>query len=572
MPSRQEQSGDLGGQEPSVPPYTVWKELLTQLCRKELITKPPTFNLPGDIVRHLQEVERYLEITAIKSSNDQATILYNSLDEELRMEVGMAHGFKENGESFEWLKNVLLRMYSLKTSRAAPLTAMLEVRQGSRQPTAEYARHVRIHAYRNISQLDTATRESYMIHAFTRGLKNRQVATAVEFLQPETLDQAVQMVKQEEKKNSHEEVCLLNNAPADNAYRTEACGNVNGTGRISNVSAPSDTLKFLMEKIMFLEKEVGYLRRQFGNRTNTRTTGFTPHREKGQFGGQRPFRTPITCYNCSEKGHTSYNCTKPTKCYECKGNNHIARNCPRRRYIQNPKNNAVNELSYSEVASLSLSNRFEVFEDDGKEAGEVEEQVDESCLAVTDAVAKPKSRVCISSAYRGKVDPLCRQYANYIEGKAKKPEEVITRLDQASKMNNKPIVQARLESKVATILLDSGATCNLVSKQFFDEVQHYCKLLPSSRGIRCANSSPMRVLGQANMSVDVGGNQKVISFAVVDKLCHGDAILGIRSMKRMGIELDIKQSRAMIRGLSVPFVHEVRPCTTLPGNGHTLRL
>ena len=72
------------------------------------------------------------------------------------------------------------------------------------------------------------------------------------------------------------------------------------------------------------------------------------------------------------------------------------------------------------------------------------------------------------------------------------------------------------------------------------------------------------------MTCTVGHAHERLQFLVVD-LPQVAAIVGVRSMKRLGIELKLERNGAMVDQVFVPFISRVSTCTTIPGNGGALR-
>lgn len=556
-------SGKSGDDKNSEP--IGWKHVLTQLFRRDIVKPPATFCLGADIEKHLEELDAYMELALITESRDRCMVLKNTLSEEVWMEFCMTAGFNAHASDYVWQKDHLISQYKTKQSRASPLTALLEMSQTSLQPTEEYLRLLRIHAFRHINHLNDETQRRYLLHAFLHGLRNRKVAKAVELLQPATVEEAYDIVKREDKQHSSHHV---------HAVHVES-DSVNAVGQKPPVSSLVQLVNSLQSKIIALERDMQFIKRQVGERkmypTNPNINRPFQSPQRGPRRGLAPRISPsvnVTCYNCGERGHVSSYCSKPTKCYGCGGSNHISRNCPQRRQNMN----TVNGLSYADVASLSLSNRFNDLEVEGSTVeGPVEgpNEQEAAYMVIKDNRPQRMSNGPGSRKPRffGQPDTLCNEYANYIEGKVPKPVRGLSKMHT----NHKSVIEMRIDSSRAKTLLDTGASCNLISKKFVERIGGF-EMLPPKGSIRCANASPMRMVGRVHVRVHLGRGSEVMDFAVVEDMPDVDAILGIRSMRRLGVDLDLKRSGALVDGLFIPFIGEIVSSTTVAGNGGALSL
>ena len=82
--------------------------------------------------------------------------------------------------------------------------------------------------------------------------------------------------------------------------------------------------------------------------------------------------------------------------------------------------------------------------------------------------------------------------------------------------------------------------------------------------IICANNSSLDCEGQVDLSLSIGCSTFTTSFFVVENLLSGvDAILGIRSMKKMNLSLRPADDCAYIKNIVIPFDRTIASATTV---------
>jgi predicted aspartyl protease len=162
------------------------------------------------------------------------------------------------------------------------------------------------------------------------------------------------------------------------------------------------------------------------------------------------------------------------------------------------------------------------------------------------------------------------KYVNYINGQANKPR---TELPHNNKLIlNKPVIHCRVASHLTKVLLDTGATCNVIDAQELNKLKEKFKMYPSNRTIYCANSSNMSCIGEVILNFEVGGNISQEKFLIVNNLKNNKCIIGIRTMKKIGLELNITKECASINHISIPLISKINAATCDQGKGRTPKL
>lgn len=181
------------------------QHLCKHLFRKEIIRPPPTFTSGDDIQIHIKKVEEYIRITDTKLSEDKVHILIDSFSDEIQKEIKMSKDFREKGQNFQFVKDLVLKLYRAKVAKLTSFLRLLELKQTSQQSVEEFARAIKIQAYDLIYDKSTDERETLMIESFMNGLKYKNLSIALKLYKPTTLEDAVKMIKKEEKSIKHEE-------------------------------------------------------------------------------------------------------------------------------------------------------------------------------------------------------------------------------------------------------------------------------------------------------------------------------------------------------------------------------
>lgn len=489
----------------------VLSNLLNKIFRQQIIRPPPTFEEGDkDIKAHICQVEEYLILANIFSEREKVSILLNSLNEDTRSEILMQHNYEHNKNSFDWIKDKLIDLYQPKTSEASLLLKLFSIQQGN-DSTIEFARRIRIKAYKLIGHLDTDEREKYMLEAFCAGLTNKKLAITVKALNPNTLNEAVEAIKAE-RKNSE-----------------------TMSEDIFEVKKTNDTYSLIAElirRIEFLERKVARLE----NNSN-----IVPSKAKLQ---QQQRRMPYQ----QQRFQPSYSREKSSQCFSCGKFGHFARNCKSRR---------LEKVHYIDP-NFESENRFRNLDD------EVSSYYPEECDTNSQKEEYRQRSKIANYSKKEKSEPNdVNKYLNYINGKGPFPEEIHSCMLTNS---NKPIVFARFNERKGKTLLDTGASCNLIGKKFLSSIRDkwFSGQVDSTKKpiIKCANNSKMDCEGEVTLPFSIGSVRTEIKCYVVNDLSV-DAIIGLRTMKRLGLRLALDQDCVFCNNIAIPFESIINQSTTV---------
>ena len=488
----------------------VLSNLLNKIFRQQIISPPPVFEQGDNIEAHLSAVEEYLTLATITAEKEKIAVLLNSLCYDCRAEVKMQFEFDENKNNFSWIKNKILDLFRQKVSETSVRLKLFKIKQGQ-DSTAEFIRKLRIKAACKIEHLDANEREFLMLEAFFNGLNNQVLAKTVRTLQPRTLDEALKFVKDERSESKSEDICAIH-----------------------------QDQDFLLKRIDYLEKQVNSLKEKVFYLE--KVSGPRVHYLKNTHEAQQ--NAVKICYNCGSNSHSTNFCKSPKVCFRCKKTGHFKKDC--RVNLNNSGRHAVNQLELDSNASDVTNYSKDVQEDNAGEFTEVK--------------GRSRKRKTNPSDY------LVDKYVDYVNGQGEMPEEYCLEMRPTNaKVENKPVVFCRYFNEKQLTLLDTGASCNVIGDHFVNILKKKYPLnIEKSRisSIKCANGSSMECFGEVKIPFSIGGSSNMLRFLVVSGLSRDyTAIIGLRSMKSLGLKLSLKNDCVYWRNILIPFESIINPET-----------
>lgn len=538
-------------ERPSYPTSADYCLLVDRLLQKDTLLPPKTYKTGHNINNHIKTVERYLATVHIVKSDSKAASLINSLDEDIQVELFSQAEFEAHDSDFDWIKSKLLSLYQPKSSQISPLIHLFAIAQREGQTVDEYAKQLRVEAYRRWDIKTCPMLEDYLIRAFLHGILERNVALAVEAAHPSSIEIAAQAVKKEQK-----------------YFGEPNQGDTRGTP-LRQIKEDKISLQSLFDQITKLQKHILHLEEIIKiHNWKTDPAGAT-RRPPLNAQPQRTAtdRNNSTCYLCKRTGHWARNCPNRRKCYLCGSWNHIARSCP--------KNRDKSHLRQIEPAfsTTSLTSNVSGVDDQINETFEENGDADK-CFTLRNQTPPKRSnnnvigknRNVISS-FSAAENKIAKEWTDYIVGrrprpKTPKPSKTLISESKSESARNKPLIIGKCAGIKAKLFLDSGAEMNVMDEKFLNSLlqkQLSIKFSPTTSKIQCANGSHMTVTGSASVCLEIGNAKSNQKFMIVKEV-FPRVIVGIKAMKTMGIMIDPASDSVLVDGrVRIPFISHVEP-------------
>ena len=573
--------------------------ILQKLMYKDTFGSPKVYEPGDDIQTHLEKVDDYINACGIQGDESKIAVLCNSICDEARWELCGLLEFDDNKNDYSWIKSRLKKLFESKATKITPLIKLFQCKQKTNQRTREFLSEIRRQGYLLMKGLDSTEREAHMTKAFINGLGNKNVKKALAQMTVTTLDEAYELVKKEYT------ICSNDTETDDVA-------------RVRNVQPSVSEMEKLQNQMSIIQKQLSFIVRILQSKeTTTNKQSYAdavrrrvdyipkkhvavsqtrPKRNYNDVTFDRPQKS-MECWTCGNSGHIARFCPSRPQCKRCGRYGHQATNCfsttrvvsagrvrglrdLRGEYSEQnweaissndsmPDSNSENETIDDDVTRHAIVHAISVHRPNDSESEIPIEKEAEICAMTLhegkSMKVRPKKRAVPSKRAKREYPPDVVAWAEFIDGKRRRPSCDKTLISESNqeKAANKPIIKGMCQGKEAKIFCDTGAEVNVADFQFVQQLREKdpsIKLRKTSKVIRCANDSNMNVVGWVRLNITIGEFTRQCKVWVVSKL-FPRIILGIRTLKDMGICVDPPNDCIRLQSEAIPFVSKVRPET-----------
>ena len=517
------------------------ESLFQRILYKDVVGLPRQCEVGEDIKRHLCKMEQYFRNCGMVESETKATVLLNSISEDMQMELCGLLDFHSHQDEYEWIAKRLIDLYHPKESEISPYIKLFSHKQKAHQTTRDFLSEIRREGYRLLKELPPEEREQHMIQAFCAGLCNEDVRKALKHRRFKTLEETYNLIKRENNFEKREEY----------AVRRITEENRDAEPKMTELEKLQNQVSMMQKQLNHLiaivqsDKGITQTRRTYAQvLTTPNKAKEMERRESAPMRASMPERNgsyrvwpregrPSTrrhvmrCYNCNSERHLARDCPHP--CSGCGRQNHTANRCYFRGNQGDRKNvrliqeDSEDEWIDTRSESTTVSRPGNV-DDAISDIGNItnEKSATVKMISMEKKPTKRSSGETKDKANTSHQRSRVRRYsdeihawANYIEGKTqKRPKTLISEIHTETAAN-KPIVWGTCQGHRSKILCDSGADVNVIDESFVKEILSVDKtvhLRKSSRMIKCANNSKMPVAGNIYLEVKFPSMSKFCSF------------------------------------------------------------
>ena len=470
------------------------------------------FKMGDDLASHLRKIISKKE-ELDTPEKESLKFLLKSLHEDVIYEIKALPEYKDNKEDINWYFKTLESLYGENKTEISNYGQLFNIRQKPNQSLREFISEIRVSGYKIFEDVDPMKREALFIKCFIQGLINKLHSLVLEEIQPKTLEEAYNVLRNENNMSS------------------------NGSGDCYKIAADHDTndLFKMLDKIC---GRLDVIESRLNNLQPRTTYNRTTDRNKRDFLRK--------CFNCNLPGHVAKQCRKPPVCKNCFKRGHIAENCQFRnkklRYMQDDTDSVSSVKTDDILMSNDYVNTKELEEKEGNVYSLQKNINTWRKVTYKKKNSKPEKDVEIN------------QWLGYINGENKKPKTVISS-SNTEVARNKPVVKAEINGIEKSVMLDTGCESNVIDKVFLAKIadNKSLKIIEKEGYLKCANGSPIKVIGYTVVPVKFGNFITNMKFTIVDKI-FPNVIIGLKYMKKVGINILPAEDAIKIRDLRIPFI------------------
>jgi len=522
---------------------------LTSLYRKEITEKPTKFNKEMSFENHINELEKYMKIVKVEDDIGKICLLLESLGQAEKDELLFEPEYEENSSSYKWHTTKLRALFPSKGNKTVDLVDLFNLKQQG-MSFSDFASSIKSEILKRKYYIDKNDYQKIALKIFLAGFDDNNLSNAIKAQKPQTIGEALDMLKRVKKQESQDKICAAN-------YKQ---------------NNETDDLK----------KQIAYLTQLVLSLQSKMTSLFDNKNERAQLKTTQS----LFCKYCKRSGHSESRCRRKEgtdqrpKCYNCNRAGHFARDCraPRR----------VNQINWHQGESYGSS--FNVNSNNSCQSIDDQPQ-SVNCAQINSILIDRDEKLELNNSnntinrqrvhapripkkHTARPFPQQKHYptdiindCEYIEGtrsmnsKGCTFSEVLQNamtirptVEHKKDENNRPILSGRLSGTNTNFFMDTGSEINVIDQMYLNRLLNkqvtLCK--NSSKVVSCANGSKLKINGSVSLLVQIGPSEKLLNFLVASTL-YPKVIIGIHGMQSLSLNIDLKNSEVITQGVRVPF-------------------
>ena len=354
-------------------------------------------------------------------------------------------------------------------------------------------------------------KEEIMIKAFIKGLSYKNIRSALKIFKPQTLEEAVEFVKDE---------CL------------QAIKNETDDNNIWILNKENEMIQSLKQQIEILKSEISRLK----NRQGSGRKESEPWRTSLPNNFQR--KNERRCFKCDKIGHIARFCKK-RQCFGC-GGDHLIKYCRKEKQLRYFQEDELDNTDNADTESEKMEN------------SNVNTISENGWLETNSLKLQNKPKLTLED-----------KYCNYINGNGAKPKMALKKYEptlistsRPEKARNKPIVECNVANMPVKVMFDTGADLNVINQELVEKIckkNPAVKIFNSATRVTCANRTTEICVGKVQLNVVIGPTVTAHVFDVMPNI-FPHMFIGLRSMKKYEVKVNAADDCIEIQNIKLPFI------------------
>ena len=292
------------------------ENLFAKFLMKQEAIEVGIFTKGKSLEKHILAVEKKFKELNLQG-DQRVNFLIKTLDEDVLLEIQSRQDFKDD---YDCIIDQLRSIHGETKTSVSLCTSVLEIKQKPGQKIKDYISEIRVSVMKLFPNESSEERERIMIMAFIEGLRNYKYTAILRRMNPASLQDAYEVLKNEHEEQNHMVMRINNDLEVE-----------------SEIEMMKQKLNAAFEKIKQLEMKLSKITR--GNVDRTPFNGL--------------------CHFCQKPGHRKRECKLVKRCQICNLTNHTTDKCYHKRENRNRRFRNVDNESVKSVTTSEIENNGE---------------------------------------------------------------------------------------------------------------------------------------------------------------------------------------------------------------------